>query len=347
MRLNIATIRRFSVAAFALACTMACPAFGQPPQGGFGGFGGIGGLGGGFGSQTALPKPHVSIKESGNKRVIVSNGLPDHATGQFPNRGNPNRISAQNHRFDVPLKPRNTRRLTSSRGASFGVALNGVPFDPFAAEFWRRDRRSGWSYEPLGPGINLGTDQSNAHVQPGGVYHYHGLPKAYVEKLINSSPDKAKMVQIGWAADGFPIYNNFGLKDSNDLEGGFREMKSSYVLKRGVRPSGPRGRYDGTFVEDWEYDQEAGDLDEANGRFSPTPDFPDGIFHYYVTTEFPFIPRYWRGEADQSFRKGPPGGGPGGGRGPGPPGRRPPPFGGPPPRGGGGFGGFGGAGGQQ
>jgi len=279
---------------------------------------GSGGFGGGFGASQQA-QTYVSITEEGNTRRIISNGIPDHETGRFPNRGNPNRIAPQQHRFSVPLEPRNLRKLTSCRGASFGVALNGVPFDPFAAEFYRRDPRSGWSYEPLGPGVNLGTDDSNAHVQPGGTYHYHGLPTAYVKKLGG----ERKMVQIGWAADGFPIYNNIGLKDPNDLDSGFREVESGYVLKGGRRPSGPGGRYDGTFVEDWEHDPEAGDLDSANGRFGATPEFPDGIYHYYVTTEFPFIPRYWVGDPDDSFRKGPPGGGPGGRRGP-------PPRGGPP-----------------
>jgi hypothetical protein len=48
-----------------------------------------------------------------------------------------------------------------------------------------------------------GTDTSNAHVQPNGMYHYHGIPEGLVTKLGNGN--KA-MTLIGWAADGFPIY---------------------------------------------------------------------------------------------------------------------------------------------
>ncbi|MBK8204496.1 MAG: YHYH protein [Bdellovibrionales bacterium] len=44
-----------------------------------------------------------------------------------------------------------------------------------------------------------------------------------------------------------------------------------------------------------------GDLDECNGRFSITPEFPDGIYHYFITSEFPFIPRSYRGTPDSSF----------------------------------------------
>src|SRR5438874_6848879 len=46
---------------------------------------------------------HVSIKTQGDKRVIESNGIPDHRLGQFPNRGNPNSISAQHYHFEIPL----------------------------------------------------------------------------------------------------------------------------------------------------------------------------------------------------------------------------------------------------
>src|SRR5205809_856740 len=50
-------------------------------------------------------KSRVTIKTQGDKRVIEANGLPDHKPGQFPNRGNPNSISAQRYRFEISLKP--------------------------------------------------------------------------------------------------------------------------------------------------------------------------------------------------------------------------------------------------
>jgi YHYH protein len=73
----------------------------------------------------------------------------------------------------------------------------------------------------------------------------------------------------------------------------------------------------------------AGDLDECNGRVGVTPEFPGGTYHYYLTSDFPFIPRLYRGTPDSSFeRHGPPGGPnggrPGGGRPPGGPGGPPP-----------------------
>jgi hypothetical protein len=107
-------------------------------------------------------------------------------------------------------------------------------------------------------------------------------------------------------------------------------MKSSYRLKSGNRPggeSGPGGVYDGKYTPDYEYSQGSGDLDECNGRFGVTAEFPHGTYYYVTTAEFPFISRKFRGTPDFSFRERPPGG-PGG---PGGPGRFGPPPGFPPP----------------
>ena len=50
--------------------------------------------------------PQVSITVEGEFRIIRANGIPDHPTGRFPGRGNPNRIAPQRHEFRVPLLPK-------------------------------------------------------------------------------------------------------------------------------------------------------------------------------------------------------------------------------------------------
>ncbi len=268
----------------------------------------------------------VSISLEGGYRVIRSNGIPNHETGTFPNRRNPNRISAQSHEFRVPAMPKAAARPTALSHRNFGVALNGIPFDPFTAEFWNRDRRSGWRYEAMGGRVDLGLDSSNAHVQPNGAYHYHGLPNG----LIRSWSPERHSGLIGFAADGFPIYALYGYA-TGQLGDPVRPMQPGWQLKRGTRPGGPGGAHDGTFVEDFEF-AGGGDLDVNNGRVTRTPDFPDGTYAYFLTDAFPFIPRSFAGTPDPSFRHGPPGG-QGGGMGgrPPPPGGRPPPPGGPRP----------------
>ncbi len=248
-------------------------------------------------------KNSVEISVSGDKRIIRANGIPDHETGRFPNRNNPNTIRAQNYVLRVDAAPRIRDRIEILELGKFGIAVNGVPFDPGAAEYWNRDRRSGWRYEAIGGTINLGLDKNNAHVQPNGAYHYHGLPTG----LIKSWSRDIHSAIVGYAADGFPIYAEYGYVDPKDAASSVTALRASYSVKNGARPGGPGGIYDGTFVEDYEFIAGAGDLDQCNGRNTVTPDYPDGIYAYFLTARFPFVPRCFRGMPNTSFvqRRGP------------------------------------------
>lgn len=277
----------------------------------------------------AVPPPilnHVTIQIEEGMRVIWANGVPDHDTGSFPNRRNPNAIRAQTYTFRMPAEPSAAARLVPLGMHPFGVAVNGVVFDPGAAEWWRGDFSSGWQYEPLSGAIDLGVDENNGHVQPNGAYHYHGIPTRLLRRLTGGKPT---MVLIGWAADGFPIYGPWDRQVPGDPASPWIPMRSSYRLKKGVRPDGPAGHYDGSFVADHEFVAGAGDLDECNGRSGPTPEFPKGIYHYHLTDTFPYIPRFFKGTPDPSFfRRAPPpvAGRPArGGRRGGPGAERPPP----------------------
>lgn len=252
----------------------------------------------------------VSLRITGNHRYIQANGIPIHTPGQFPNRGNPNSIRPQNHSYRLPMNPATNRVATPVRLMPFGIALNGVPFDPNAAEFWRNDFNSGWQYEAKGGRVDLGLDEHNAHVQPTGAYHYHAMPIGLARRLfVDDRP-----VLVGYAADGFPIYARYGYKKPNDPTSELVVVKSSYRVRKGQRPGGPGGQYDGTFIEDYEYVPGLGHLDECNGRFGITPEYPKGVYHYYITDAWPYLPRKFRGTPDDSFKR----------RGP-PPGRRGPP----------------------
>jgi len=281
-------------------------------------------------SSTLLPS-QVKISTDGSYRRIQANGLPDHTPGQFPNRRNPNTIAPQAYDYKVPLHPKLAAQPAPYRMQPFGIAVNGVLFDPFAAEWWKNDPNSGWQYEPHGGAVDLGLDSSNAHVQPNGAYHYHGIPNGLVEKLGGDQPE---VVLIGWAADGFPIYGPWGHSEAKDASSPLKKLEASYGIKQGTSPAdSPGGQYDGSFVQDYEFIEGSGDLDASNGRFGVTPEYPEGIYHYVLTNAYPYIPRQFAGTPDASFeRRGPPGGGPRGRRGGpgGPPGMRPPP--GAPPR---------------
>ncbi len=85
---------------------------------------------------------------------------------------------------------------------------------------------------------------------------------------------------IGWAYDGNPIYGPYGY--SSKTGGSVKALKSGYESSiKANRPS--VSIYpEGFFVEDYTYTG-TGDLDEHNGRFGITPEYPNGVYAYFTT----------------------------------------------------------------
>ena len=256
-------------------------------------------------------KQHKNFKISKSDIEIESNAIPEHKVGAFPSTRNPNNISEQAFKFSLPLNPKPAKEpipLHNDTGRGppntpFGIALNGVLFDPGTAEFYMGDRRADWNYEALSGSVLLGLDENHGHVQPNGSYHYHGLPTGFLKKL-GVQPQRHSPL-IGYAMDGFPIYALYGYKDPKDPKSGIKKLTSSFHLKEGERPNPPGGKYDGTFSKDYEYIVGSGDLDKCNGRFTITKDFPNGTYAYFLTDNWPVIPRYFRAKP-LKLRGGPP-----------------------------------------
>ena len=90
---------------------------------------------------------------------------------------------------------------------------------------------------------------------------------------------------LGWAYDGHPIYGPYAI-ENRDGSGSLKYLQSSYLkVSGGTRPNGPAFTDYGAgfFIEDYEYREGYGDLDEHNGRFAVTPEYPNGVYAYYVT----------------------------------------------------------------
>mgnify|MGYP001164707064 CR=1 FL=1 len=106
---------------------------------------------------------------------------------------------------------------------------------------------------------------------------------------------------LGYAYDGFPIYGAYAYKNA-DGTGGVTRMRSSYSLRDimvrthyadgtdvkdgpAVNAAYPLGYY----REDYQYNPTSAAtpdyLDEHNGRFCVTPDYPDGIYCYFATVD--------------------------------------------------------------
>ena len=241
---------------------------------------------------------------AGATRSLVGNGIPNHTTGAFPGFGNPNTISVQTVTFSTKTNPTQTA-ATTNRGVP-GYALNSVKFDPgtagtcpgaitAASQCNLANGTDVWRIEALGQtAFNFGVDVNNAHVQPTGEYHYHGVPTGL---LTNDGNSGQKMTLVGWASDGFPIYGRYGHTVPTDASSPLRVMKGSYVLDATPDPGRPSISIApmGSFTSDWNYSAGSGDLDNCNGRFDVTPEFPKGIYHYYITDTYPYIQRCLRG----------------------------------------------------
>ncbi|NND43384.1 MAG: YHYH protein [Silicimonas sp.] len=242
----------------------------------------------------------VTVTTDGTSCTFASNAVPNHdfnATGDFVTP-----LAEQDQVYSVTADPVVADEPTPlSLIMDTAVFLNGVKLDLVAAGCFGvgngfigcNDMDMLYRYDPMGPDSRFGADEHNAHTQPDGTYHYHGNPMALFEQTDPSGPSPV----IGFAADGFPIFGSF-----IDDGGTIRPATSSYRLRSGTRPGGPGGPYDGTFVDDWEYVEELGDLDACNGMEQ------DGVYGYVVTETFPHVLGCFTGTPDASFRKSPPDG---------------------------------------
>tara|TARA_B100000768_G_scaffold94706_1_gene88518 strand:- start:196 stop:1161 length:966 start_codon:yes stop_codon:yes gene_type:complete len=261
-----------------------------------------------------------SWSSNGYQRILSGNGIPNHEVGTFPNNNNPNTIRELNVNKRFTLCP----EIISESGLeivgpalAIAYAINSVKFDPGTAgrcndlgECSLAQGQGNWNIEALGHDtFNFGDDMNHAHVQPSGEYHYHGMPELLIEFL----GDNQDMTLVGWASDGFPVYARYGYSNTNNSNSTIKSLEPSYRLKSqpdSNRPmvltslAGGPGQGNtspntpiamGAFTQDYEYVEGLGDLDQCNGRFGVTPEFPNGIYYYVVTDNFPFFTRCLKG----------------------------------------------------
>jgi hypothetical protein len=120
-----------------------------------------------------------------------------------------------------------------------------------------------------------------------------GISKVNFNDSSNHSPI------IGWALDGAPIYGPYGYRNPlevNDdqivqMTSGWVKLTESEFVAKGdsVRITSPEdgglSNYPiGYFEQDYRYTLENNpSLDENNGRFCVTPEFPNGVYAYFMT----------------------------------------------------------------
>ncbi|HWY12812.1 MAG TPA: YHYH protein [Bacteroidia bacterium] len=185
-------------------------------------------------------------------------------------------------------------------------SLKGGPLGGMGDGVWNRDAVVG---------ERIGFDCSKGHPAMGN-YHHHQNPSAFKLDLavistvcviynadgLYAIDSTVHSPLIGFAYDGFPIYGAYGYKNA-DGTGGIVRMKSSYALRSitvrttyagstvAVTP-GPNVSTTyplGYFREDYQYNTTStltpDYLDDHNGRFCVTPEYPAGTYCYFATVD--------------------------------------------------------------
>jgi hypothetical protein len=186
---------------------------------------------------------------------------------------------------------------------------------------WNRDAyvNEGVTFDPANAHQeNQGT--YHYHANPIALRHLMGdhVSFNHATKTYSENPTNIHHSPIlGWVRDGYPIYGPYGYSNATNAGSGVRRIISGYVLRNGqngtdnltttgrtslpawavrrygtMTTSGPNvsATYPlGRYMEDNAYRGDLGqtlgiefDLDEFNGRFCVTPEFPGGIYGYFV-----------------------------------------------------------------
>ena len=243
--------------------------------------------------RAVAPEAH-SVRSDERFTYVESAGLSLHSFGpleanQYDAAAGPRTLA-----FQFPRLPKPAVLHAHTPLGITGVFVTGVPL-----------------YNPIGV----------VSYQNQNIWHYDAVAQAagrsssLLSSLAAASGRHSPV--IGFALDGYPIYGPFGW----DAAGNVKRMESGYRLRpisrRDTLPDGtlltpaqegpnPAPEFpSGTFAEDYEYSPAPGDLDEFNGRFAKTPDYPQGRYAYFLATTntgalaWPYLigPRYY-GEAD-------------------------------------------------
>jgi hypothetical protein len=257
-------------------------------------------------NNTTIAANVTQVCYDSNNVYVKSNGMTNDM-GKFMNPGAP---TSQNYTFKFTRNPAAaTTKITSPLGGAIGVLTNGIPiFGLGNAHFYNGTDNNGagpggtWHVEVYkAEGLVVDTTLG-AHPQQQGAYHSHVKP----QRLYNATGTNVHSPLVGYAFDGFPVYGPYGYSNATDATSAVARMKTGYsvrnitnrtTLANGTTvTAGPAVNATfpiGTYVEDYEWlAANNGTLDEFNGRFCKTPEYPNGIYAYFVTIDAVGTPQF-------------------------------------------------------
>jgi hypothetical protein len=135
------------------------------------------------------------------------------------------------------------------------------------------------NYKKFGQEILINREE---YTEYGYVGYSTNIGKIVFGDQRNSNPSNPYHSPIiGWSYDGCPIYGPYGYSDPENNSSAVKILETGYTLDSSLVVNRPSGFENGMFVEDYKF-TDSGDLDENNGRFCKTPEFPNGTYAYFA-----------------------------------------------------------------
>ena len=262
-----------------------------------------------------LSKTSATFSSSEYVITLESDNLPDPAEyGFFPNTTNLNSVSDQTFIHSIRYRGgTNSSALTPVTSGALGLTANGTPL--YSSKLFSNLEGDSGAAAGLAPAgfnwnigmflANYGADVAGGYPDSTNTYRYHtgtfytsgnwdGVSRSntyyrtgnYNGDFLRHADGHSKI--IGIAFDGHPIYGTWGYTNDFDSTSGISRMTSSYATYASEQ-TGRTYTYAqypaGSFVEDYQYIAASGKLDRSNGRYCVTPEFPNGTYAYFLSTD--------------------------------------------------------------
>ena len=166
--------------------------------------------------------------------------------------------------------------LVAGSGNLYGADLAGGYADSNNTYVYRTGKFALSGSGPYSAEMWDGIGRSNEYYRTGN----------YAGDYLRHSDGHSKI--IGIAFDGHPIYGTWGYGSALDNTSAVARMTSSYTAYAQEQPgrSYTYAQYPaGAFVEDYQFVSQSGTLDRSNGRYCVTPEYPNGTYAYFVSTD--------------------------------------------------------------
>ena len=238
----------------------------------------------------------LSVSELSNKLLITTNNIVNHTTGTYPSTNNTNFIEDKELTYEIHLRtgenPTSSyANAVSTSNTIVGIAVNGAVITNANTGVTHSDSSS-FTYDSF---YRNEVDRDNAGGSPdsNNIYGYV-QPSPQTVGLTEWSTTEHSPI-VGWSLDGFPIYGPYGYEDRANVSSSIVRLESGYSLKTTNRDNiatGVGGLPTGEFIEDYEWSSNSHGLDQYNGRYGPTPEFPNGTYYYVATIDENSNPAY-------------------------------------------------------